>query len=245
MMMFLVATIAFPIILLVCLCTLKTIGNHEMTVVNAEKADTAPLNRQLSSRELNQLAFAKRLNEFLISNFPGSFQYYNDNPCSAYENDIFYVNIVFANGNREKVFIQKKPSLYGASFQLLKSDNIPNPVSVPAPTKEPPANQDNKDKHCKNEKKDDGKNSEEKEVHIESPKQDKDSNDTTASSDDCAKWLEQNLPKMLELMQVAEKNGEDAFLFQVPNNKEIREALEYERFYVIDNDETSETYVSF
>ena len=50
---------------------------------------------------------------------------------------------------------------------------------------------------------------------------------------------------MLSLMEEAKKRSEDVFVFQVPDNDEIREALEYEGLYVIANDETSETYVSF
>ena len=233
MMMLLTAVIAFPVILLACLCSLKTVSQYhlekEQTSYAEKQLATAPLNNQLSSRELDKMVFAKRLNEFLLYHFPGMVRYYTDNPCSGYDNDIFYVNIVYPDGGKKKVFIEKKPSLYGASFQLYQPDTAPAPVPVSGKPDTPVKPKKKKSPEKKPE-----------ETETESPTEKKDSTTSVDSS-----WIKKNLPQMLSLMEEAKKRSEDVFVFQVPDNDEIREALEYEGLYVIANDETSETYVSF
>lgn len=234
-MMMLTAVIAFPVILLACLCSLKTVSQYhlekEQTSYAEKQLATAPLNNQLSSRELDKMVFAKRLNEFLLYHFPGMVRYYTDNPCGGYDTDIFYVNVVYPDGGKKKVFIEKKPSLYGASFQFYQPDTPSAPAPVPVSS--------NPDTPAKAKKK---KAPEKKpeETETESPTEKKDSTTSVDSS-----WIKKNLPKMLSLMEEAKKRSEDVFVFQVPDNDEIREALEYEGLYVIANDETNETYVSF
>lgn len=257
--------LTFPIFLSIALLSLLNKKNQQLIKCEAQMAETkvgntteneyltaqaenrSPDLNKLCVGDVNRLAFNVRLNEFLLKHFPGMVRYYNDNPCSIYTEDVFFVNIVYQNGDRKKVFLNKIPSLNGASFALIdepKPDSKENPKED---TREDPKEDPKKDtkKNPKKDPKEDSANATKKAK--EKPKADDSDQNTPVpqDTDDAKAWLEKNLEPMTKRMAVAQKAKKDAFAYPVPDNEEIKEALQIEGFYVFEDSETGETFISF
>lgn len=249
--------LTFPIFLSIALLSLLNKKNQQLIKCEAQMAETkvgntteneyltaqaenrSPDLNKLCAGDVNRLAFNVRLNEFLLKHFPGMVRYYNDNPCSIYTEDVFFVNIVYQNGDRKKVFLNKIPSLNGASFALIdkpKPDSKENPKED---TREDPK------EDTKKSPKEDSANATKKAK--EKPKADDSDQNTPVpqDTDDAKAWLEKNLEPMTKRMAVAQKAKKDAFAYPVPDNEEIKEALQIEGFYVFEDSETGETFISF
>lgn len=208
-----------------------TTSINEFLAAQAENRD--PDWNKLCCKDISRINFNARLNSFLHTHFPGMVRYYNDNPCNIYEDDIFFVNIVYATGEKKKVFLKKVPSMEGATFRMLdeptpavpESEEIPTSPAVTEPENES-TDEENAPAPEENAPQEPDTPQEESEFSVQ-------------------EWLKTNLPEMTKKMNAALSEKKDAFRYEVPDNEELKEALESEGFYIFEDCDTNDTYVSF
>lgn len=181
----------------------------------------------VSAGDIERIAFNKKLYMFLKKQFPKMERYYNDDPCNVYDKEIFFVNIVYENGKKEKVFLRQIPQIGGIIFRLL-DEKVPEntPENTPEDTPE--------------DKTEDATENAPEELSEDVPEETK-----NEETDFVKDWLDKNLKALISNMKMAEAEQKDVFVYDVPDNDEIRTALQTEGFYIYEDSETNDTYVSF